>query len=195
MADLVGALDAALSARYRVTEVKSPITQRRGLLGRMNQLEKLHSKGATKAQAAARAAASAGISKETWRRWRLGGQPPAAATLRKLEGAYTRQISLPSMKRAIKNKPAPRKVIIWSEVRWTDSDKKKYNATKYRKIEFTQMRPAMLSVIRTWAAAGPVAAAEAFERRIAEMHSVPDDEDGSPGVRFEGERVTITFET
>ena len=42
MADLPEALDAALRARYRVSEVKTPVTQRRGLLARMNQLEKLH---------------------------------------------------------------------------------------------------------------------------------------------------------
>lgn len=193
MADLTAALDAALSARYKVAEVKTPATQRRGLLARMNHLEARHRRAGDKpGQAAARAAESAGVSPRTWRLWRQGARPPAPVSLRKLEGAYNRQITLPAFRRALKSKKVPAKVNVTATIRWTDSDKKKYNATKHRTVKFTSMRPVMAGVIRAWAGAGPRAAAEAFERLTSEHHRVPP-EDGGPGIRFEGNDVTVTF--
>jgi hypothetical protein len=93
----------------------------------------------------------------------------------------------------MKRKGTPNKVTVTADVRWTDSDKKKYNATKYRTVKFVDMRHVMAPVIRAWAGAGPTAAAEAFERLTSAMHRVPDDDDGGPGIRFEGNDVKIEF--
>lgn len=194
MADLPEALDAALRGRYRVTEVRTPITQRRGLLARMNQLEKLAARQGDKpGQAATRAAEAAGIPARTWRDWRKGSHTPSAASQRKLEGAYARKVTLPAMRRALKNKPVPKDVNVTATIRWTDSDKKKYNATPYRTVKFRNVRPALTATVRAWAAAGPEAAAAAFERGLSASESVPDDDEGGPGIQFEGNQVEIEF--
>lgn len=196
MADLAGALDAALRARYRVSEVKTPVTQRRGLLARMNQLEKLHQrKGEPANRAAARAAESAGIPIRTWRDWRKGTHPPSARGQRRLERAYVEQITLPAYRKSAKEKGAPSKVNVRAEVWWTDSDKK--NNGKQRTVKLTGMKAVMAAVIRAWIAAGPEAAADAFERGTAQVYRVPDnvDADGNrtPGIQFKGDEVEIEF--
>lgn len=185
MPDLAAALDAALTARYRPRTVRTPATQRRGLLARMNQLEKLHARPGDRAGSAGRrAAASAGIAPDTWTRWRKGQRAPSAASLRKLETAYTRQITTPAFRRALRTKRIPDKVTITAEVRWTDSPRKMYNATKYRTVKLTGMRPAMIPTIRAWAQAGPEAAAQAFERGTAEVHQASE-------IAFEGNDVKV----
>jgi hypothetical protein len=194
MADLAGALDAALRDRYRVDEVKTPPTQRRGLIARMTHLErKNRQRGDTAAQAAARAAQSAGIAPDTWRIWRKGTRKPTARSLRKLEQAYNRQITLPKFRQSLKDRKVPKKVNIRATIRWTSSPRKMYNATKHRKVEFTDMGGVMAAVIRAWAGAGPAAAAEAFERLTSELHKAPPDDDGTPGIKFEGDEVTVEF--
>ena len=194
MADLPEALDAALRARYRISEVKTPVTQRRGLLARMNQLEKLHQRPGDKpGQAATRAAESAGIPARTWRDWRKGTHPPGPANRRKLEGAYNRQITLPAFRRSVRSKGAPDKVTVTAVVRWSDSPRKMYNATPQRTVRLRGLRAVMPGVIRAWAAAGPQAAADAFERAVSTAYREPDDADGGPGIRFEGDAVTVEF--
>jgi hypothetical protein len=192
VADLAEALDAALRGRFRVAEVKTPVTQRRGLLARMNQLEKLHSrKGDKPGQAATRAAEAAGIPVRTWRDWRKGTHPPGPKNQRKLERAYVDQITLPAYRKSAKEKGAPSKVNVTAEVWWTDSDKK--NNGEYRRVKLTGMKAAMAAVIRAWIAAGPEAAADAFERGCAAVYRVPANEDGTPGIQFQGNRVEIEF--
>lgn len=193
MADLAEALDAALRARYRISEVRTPITQRRGLLARMNQLEKYHTRGGDRpGQAATRAAESAGVSPRTWGEWRKGSRPPSASSARKLEGAYTRQITLPAFRRALEDKKIPDKVTITAIIKWSRSDRKQYNRTRHRTVNFTQMRPVMRDVIRAWVLAGPEAAADKLQRGVSDMYSEPND--GSrPGIEFEGNQVEITF--
>lgn len=194
MADLPQALDAALQARYRVAEVRTPVGQRRGLLARMNQLEKLHARpGDRPGQAATRAAESAGIPARTWRDWRKGTHPPGPKNQRRIEAAYARQVTLPAFRRAAQRKGAPDRVTVTADVRWTDSPRKMYNATKYRTVKLTGMKAAMVPVVRAWAAAGPEAAAAAFERAVSRVYRVPDDDEGGPGVRFEGNAVHIKF--
>jgi hypothetical protein len=194
MADLAGALDAALRARYRVAEVKTPITQRRGLLARMNQLEKLHTrKGDRPGSAGRRAAAAAGIPPDQWTRWKKGQRTPSAASLRKLEGAYSRQVTQPAFRRAIKTRGVPAKVTVTATVKWSTSDRKQYNAIRHRTVRLFQMRPVMGPTIRAWVAAGPQAAADAFQRGVSAQHSEPDEEDGRPGIEFEGDHVQIEF--
>lgn len=194
MADLAEALDAALRGRFRVAEVRTPVSQRRGLLARMNQLEKLHARpGDTPTQTRKRAAAASGIPDRTWRDWRNGTHPPSAASQRKLEGAYTRQITLPAYRKSARQKGAPDKVTVTAEVWWTDSDKK--NNGKQRTVKLVGLKSIMAGVIRTWIAAGPAPAAAAFERGCARVYRVPDndDEERSPGIQFQGDDVTIEF--
>ncbi|OWF56898.1 hypothetical protein B1H41_22580, partial [Xanthomonas vasicola pv. vasculorum] len=117
MADLAGALDAALRARFRIAEVKTPITQRRGLLARMNQLEKLHArKGDRPGAAGRRAAAAAGLPPDQWKRWKDGQRAPSPRSLRRLERAYVDQITLPAYRKSAKEKGAPNKVNVRAEV-------------------------------------------------------------------------------
>ena len=192
MADLGEALDAALRAYYRVAEVKTPVTQRRGLLARMNQLEKLHQREGDRPGAAGRrAAASAGIAPDTWTRWRAEQRRPSAASLRKLEAAYARQVTVPALRRALKRKRTPDKVTVTAEVWWTDSDKK--NNGEHRTVKLVGLRASMVRVVRAWGAAGPEAAADAFERACAQVYRVPDNADGTPGIQFKGDNVIIEF--
>jgi hypothetical protein len=194
VSDLAGALDAALRARYRVAEVRTPVTQRRGLLGRMNQLEKLHArKGDKPGQAATRAAEASGIPARTWRDWRKGTHPPSAANARKLEGAYSRQVTQPAFLKSVRSKKAPKEVRVTGTIRWTDSPRKRYNASPHRTTVLTGMGPTMAAVVRAWVAAGPEAAADAFQRGASAVYKVVDDDDGTPGIKIEGDEVTIEF--
>lgn len=187
MADLPEALDAALTARYPIPEVKTPATQRRGLLARMNQIEKGFQRQGDRAGAAGRRAAkAAGIAPDTWTRWKKGQRGQSAASLRKLEGAYTRYVQLPKIKARINGKGAPNKVKISATIRWSSSPRKNYNKTPHRTTTLEGMRAVMGSVIRAWAAAGPEAAAEAFERGAASIYR-------SDEIRFEGDEVEIEF--
>lgn len=193
MADLAEALDAALRARYRVAEVRTPITQRRGLLARLNQLERLHQReGDRRGAAARRAARSAGIPPDQFARWRKGERKPSAASLRKLEGAYARQITLPALRKTIKARPVPKTVRITATIKWSYDARKQYNATPHRTTTLNNMRPVMAAVIRAWTAAGPQAAAESLERGTSRAYSVRDDGD-RPGIEFEGNEVEIEF--
>lgn len=192
MANLGEALDAALRARYRVVDIKTPATQRRGLVARMNALEKLFP-GGRKGASARRAAEAAGIPARTWRDWRAGKTKPSARNLRKLEGAFARKITLPAFRRALADKKLPSSVTVTGTIRWTDSPRKNYNATPHRTTTLVNMRGAMRGVIRAWATAGPEAAAEAFERGASAVYQVPNDDDGSPGIQIEGDRVEIEF--
>jgi len=200
VADLPGALDAALRARYRHTEVRTPITQRRGLLARMNQLEKHHAKkGDRPGQAAARAARAAGISPETWRRWRNGKQPPSPRMRDKLGNSYNNTLKLPSLRRALKAAGLPTQVHVTANVRWNGY----YNQNPKRTIKFgpSGIARVMRSTIRAWAYDGPEAAALAFEYGLSEEHNVPNEigydetqpDLESPGIRFEGDDVEIEF--
>ena len=193
MADLATALDAALRARYRVTEVRTPISQRRGLVARMNQLEKLHArKGDRPGAAGRRAARSAGIAPDTWTRWKKGQRAPSAASLRKIESAYKDQISRPAMRRSLRKMKVPTAVRVTATIKWTNSSSKQYNATPHRSTTLTGMRGVMIATIRAWFDRGPQAAAEAFERGASDVYSVADDGD-RPGIEFEGDQVSIEF--
>lgn len=193
MPDLAAALDAALRARYRISEVRTPVTQRRGLLARMNQLEKLFRRpGDTPVQTRRRAAEAAGIPDRTWRDWRAGTHPPSPASRRRLERAYNREVTLPAFRRAIKAQGIPRRVRVTATIKWTDSPRKNYNATPYRATTLTGMGPAMAATIKAWVGAGPEAAADAFQRGVSAAYKAPDDGD-KPGIEFQGDDVKVEF--
>lgn len=194
MADLPQALDAALRTRYRLPDVKSAVTTKRGRTARMNALEKLHThKGDRKGQAATRAAAAAGIPARTWRDWKAGKVSPSPRSQRKLEGAYVRQVQLPAFRRALKDKKVPGAVQVTATIKWSKSSGSQYNRTAHRTTTLTGMRSVIAATIRAWAMAGPEAAADALQYGAAAAYGVPDDDDSRPGIEFEGDRVEIEF--
>lgn len=160
----------------------------------MNQLEKLHArKGDKPGQAATRAAEASGIPARTWRDWRKGTHPPSAANARKLEGAYTRQVTIPAYRKSAEAKGAPGKVNVTAVYQWSSSDNKQ--STKNRTVKMTGMRAVMRAVIRAWIAAGPEAAADAFQRGASDVYRVRDTEDDppKPGIQMLGDDVHIEF--
>lgn len=195
MADLPEALDTALRARYRMPDVKLSVSHRGGLKARMNALERLHThKGDRKGQGATRAAQSAGISPRAWRDWKSGKvRMPALRSQRKLEGAYVRQVQLPAFRKALKDKKVPGAVQVTATIKWSYASAKQYNRNAHRTTTLTGMRPAIAATIRAWAMAGPDAAADAFQRGAADAYSVGDD-DGRPGIEFEGDQVEVDFQ-
>ena len=187
MADLAEALDAALRDRYPMTEPKRPATHRQGLTARMTQLEKEFSQpGDRKGSAGRRAARAAGIAPDTWTRWRNNQRKPGAASLRKLEAAYARLVTLPKFRRKVNSQAAPNRVKITAEIKWSDSPRKMYNRTRYRTTTLEGMAGVMVAVIRAWATAGPEAAADALERGAAAVYRTDE-------IRFEGDNVTVEF--
>lgn len=187
MADLAEALDEALTARYPIPEVKTPVTQRRGLMARMNQLEKqFQQPGDRKGAAGRRAAKAAGIAPDTWTRWKNNQRKPGAASLRKLEGAYARYIQAPKLKARVNGQGAPNLVRVTATIKWSSSPKKNYNKQAHRSTTLEGMRGVMVGVIRAWATAGPEAAADALERGAASVYR-------SDEIKFEGDHVEVEF--
>ena len=181
MADLAAALDAALRAHYSVPEVRTPITQTRGLQARMNQLEKAHTrKGDRPGAATARAAKAAGVSPRTWQRWRKGEQKPGPKLLAKLKAAYDKNIKRPKLKRKVNAKGAPNRVTVTADINWNGYK----NRTPHRSTTLGGMRAVMVATIRAWANEGPQAAADAFEAGVADHHN-------TPSVAFEGDDVEV----
>jgi transcriptional regulator with XRE-family HTH domain len=192
--NLPEALDAALRGRYRVTEVKSPASTRRGLTARMAQMEKAFTRpGDRKGAAGRRAAEAAGVSLRTWQRWRSGKQSPAARTVAKLQAAYDNLVRLPRLRKQLRKQGVPNAVTVTAVIKWSTSTGTQYNRANdgHRTTTLIGMGPAMRAVVRAWATEGPEAAAEALERGTAATYSVPDDDDGSPGIEFEGDEVEI----
>lgn len=179
MADLAEALDTALRDRYPSAEPKTPATQRRGLMARMNHLEKLFTRKADAAKAA-------GISPRTWREWRAGTSKPSARNLRKLEAAHARLVAIPKFRKTLRARPVPAAVKVTATIAWSKSPKKRYNAQPHRTTTLTGMRAVMAAVIRTWATVGPEAAADALERGAAQVY-------GAEEIQFQGDEVEIEF--
>ena len=173
MAQLSEALDATLRARYMPRGLRSPITQQRGLNARLNALQKQFP-----TQRAL--AAALGVGPQAIRRWRAGTQKPSAAAQRKIEGAYNRNITLPAMRKRLKNLPPPNSVTVSATVNWNGYK----NRVEHRSVTFGGMRGVMVRVIRAWVAAGPQAAADAFERGAAAVEKVPS-------IKFEGDDVDV----
>lgn len=183
MPDLAGALDAALRARYSVPEVRTPITQQRGLQARMNQLEKAYTrKGDRPGAATARAAKAAGVSPRTWQRWRKGEQTPGAKLRAKLAAAYDKHIRMPKLRRKVNTTGAPNRVTVTADIYWNGYP----NRTKHRSTTLGGMRPVMVATIRAWAREGPEAAARAFQEGTAAAHQ-------TPSVEFAGDDVHVEF--
>lgn len=186
--DLATALDEALRDRYPIREPKTPVTQRRGLTARMNALEKeFTQKGDRRGAAGRRAAKAAGIHPDTWTRWKNAQRKPGAASLRKLEAAFTRLVTVPAFRRRLKDpRQVPNRVKVTATIKWSSSPQKNYNRRQHRTTILESMRPAMVRVIRAWVAAGPEAAAEALETGAAAVYRADE-------IRFEGDSVVVEF--
>lgn len=183
MPDIAGALDAALRAHYAVPEVRTPVTQARGLQARMNQMEKAYTrKGDRPGAATARAAKAAGVSPRTWQRWRAGTQKPSAKLREKLAAAYDKHVRRPKLRRKVNQKGAPNRVTVTAEINWNGYK----NRTAHRSTTLGGMRGVMVATIRAWANQGPAAAAVAFQAGTAAHHN-------TGFVAFEGDDVEVEF--
>jgi transcriptional regulator with XRE-family HTH domain len=140
------ALNKAISAKYKVTEPKSPISSRRGLTARMRGLEK--SAGGKKA-----AAAKAGVSISTWNRWLSGKQKPSGASLAKLGKAH--QAAQRGEKTGAKRAPKTTfRVVAAAEIEWGKKGKAYYNPTRQRSVRFGDMD--MGPVVQAWVNGEPL---------------------------------------
>jgi hypothetical protein len=170
------ALDAALGARFAFPGVKSPASTRRGLTARMNALVKAHGGNARQA------AASAGIPDRTWRDWRNGTHPPSTRSLRKLEGAYARQIVAPAVARLLTDKS---KAITDIHVRADvigDPGKSRYRNSVIHRW-FRAEKIDTQKVVNAWLHGGGERAAQAYEAEVAKAYGTP--------FGFEGNNVAI----
>lgn len=182
MADIVAALDEALRARYMPREIRRPITHRQGLKARLNGLQKVYG-------TAAKLAAALGVNPRTIRKWRSGETKVSAANLRKIERNHNRLISLPRMRDRLKNSPPPNSVQVSAIVNWNGYISSRNRGQ--RTVILGGMRAVMARTIRTWATAGPEAAAAVFQRGAATVNHVPNTD--VPGIQFQGEDVTVSI--
>lgn len=161
MTDYAEALDAALTARYRIAEVRSPITSRRGVQARMNALEKAHG------GSHARAAASAGVPRSTWNHWRAG-RPLSPASQRKLDAAYARQVIQPAVARKLATTRAPKGVEIFATVVGDPGRSRYLNSTPRR--WFRPEKIAMGRVVQAWLHQGRQGAADVLNEEIKDRY-------------------------
>jgi hypothetical protein len=160
----------------------------------MNHLEKLHARPGDRPGAAGRRAAqSAGIAPATWTRWRNDQRHPSAVSLRKLEGAYARQVTLPQFRRSVERRKTPDRVNVTAIYQWSGSTN--HQSDRNRMVRMTGMRTAMRDTIKAWISAGPQAAAEAFQWGASRVHGVAqtDDTPPQPGIQIKGDHVIVEF--
>lgn len=170
------ALEAALGKRFGLPDVRSPASTRRGLNARMNAILKAHGGNA------AQAAASAGIPVRTWRDWRNGTHPPSPRGLRKLEGAYARQIIAPAAARVLASgKKTVVQINVTATVVGAPQGRRYVNSTPYR--TFRAEKIDVGSVVNAWLHGGGPRAAAAYEAEVHGVYGVP--------FGFEGDRVEI----
>lgn len=191
MADFPTALDRALTDHYGVREdYRSPVESPRGFKARVGALERAY-----KSQKAA--AEAAGISPDTWTRWKTGKQTPGRASLLKVAAAHM------ALLRAAKvaNKGYPSRIDVKAIVAarakaGLGRNPKKntyYNGGKsndskaHRTFRADELSAAQVaSVVNAWAAGGrPGDVADALLREIERAY---------PGrFEFEGTDVTVTI--
>lgn len=109
--DLVEAIDAALAERYALgansagREPRTPITEQRGLLARMNRImDKFGGRGEPSARR--RAAQASGIPYSTWNH-ALRGRNVSQKTLGKLGGAFAKLVTSPARALRVKKRGLP----------------------------------------------------------------------------------------
>lgn len=182
MPDLGTALDGALTARYGWETLRSPATSWRGLQARMNALEK--ARGGRRG-----AAQAAGIGYSTWTHLIARRREPSAATLRRLEAAYARDVLTPRVRRAIARKQVPTNLTVTADIKWSNSPRKQYNRQPYRKTHLDQLTQSdMAAVVDVWLRFGGPAAGAALERVTTRRYGLDYPKDS---IEFQGDQVVI----
>lgn len=180
MATFPEALGEALGKRYKVPEgIRRPGTHRQGLTARIRQLEKLHGGSAPAA------AASAGIPIRTWRDWKNGTHPPSPRGLRRLEGAYTRQILVPAAAKALAAVKPPKEIHVKATI---VVDPGKGRSNYINRTPFRWFRAEKIDtqrVITGWLTAGSEGAAGAYEGAVYSQYRSQ--------FAFEGNNVEVSI--
>lgn len=101
---------AGYARRQRPEGIRTPVTQHRGRNARMNALEKVFGEKA--------AAAAAGVTPRTWKRWRETDAKPRATSLAGLQGAYDRLLDDQTLRRLSSGRHRAR-VSVTAEIQWS----------------------------------------------------------------------------
>lgn len=185
MAEFAEALDAGLRAYYRTPGMRSPITSRRGLLARMDAVQRAAG-GTGRA-----AAALLGVSPDTWSRWRTGRARPSAMSRQQLDRAHK------AVQRAegVKRRGVPRLFSITAVVvcdpgpsgsRYVNG-KDPSGSKAHRTFNADQLTTAQkAAVVRDWARG--MSPGHVADQLLAGIQSAY----GSP-FAFEGNRVTVVI--
>jgi hypothetical protein len=200
VAELTEALDDALRAYYPNSEPRTPITERRGLLARMTQLEKHMRvpKGRSKAVAAAK---EAGIPIRTWRDLKAGTHAPKPATVGKLASAYGAILGSPRRAAAVARRGTFRHIRVSAVVVFhpgggaggsgaryknaNNSGEHRARPEGYRHFNADLLTEAdRAHIVQAWLADGPDAAAESLLGACAARYEP---------VAFEDDEVKVTL--
>ncbi len=176
------ATQAHMDARYPSGEPISAATTDRGRIARMNALEKAHG--------GPRGAASAvGVSRETWRRWRLTGrdprtgkprQKPGAAGLNKLAGAAGQIYRAAQARRAQQGLARARGVRMTGIIRWDGY----LNKIPQRTVRVADQMD-LSSLYGPWERGDLLALGEAFEAAVGLEHSA--------SIQVEGDEAEVSW--
>lgn len=143
-------------------------------------------------------AAWIGTVPDTVRRWVRGQRGIAKSSRTKLSAAYGDQILEPKRRRKqvradntarrtardrLSSRIADARVKVTAVIRWSNSKKKQYNATKYRTTTLDNID--LTRAVDKWARGQPAGAA--LQRAVAQQYGV--EQEG--GIAFEGDSVEI----
>jgi hypothetical protein len=220
--DLVDAVDAALGERYALgprssgREPRTPITEQRGLLARMNRImDKFGGRGESSARR--RAATASGVPYSTWTH-ALAGRNVSAKTLGKIGGAFAKLITSPARALRVKKRGLPGEWLITAVVvafpgpreepkkgqpdgsRYVNGHGSGVSRAQARALSGPQadgrIDPAYRtfkaegldskSIVDAWLTQGPEAAADALLAAVEDAY-------GGQEFGFEGDDVEVTF--
>lgn len=183
----VGEAVAARIDAYPSGEPVSPPESDRGRIARMNALEKAH--GGPRG-----AAAAVGVSRETWRRWRLTGkdprtgrprQKPGAASLSKLTGAAGKLYRSAQRDRIIRGLARARGVWFKGVIKWDGY----YNPKAHRRVSIADQMD-LSSLYGPWSYGDLPMLGEQFEELCAIHYS--GEHGGRPtAIQIEDDDVTV----
>ncbi|MFJ8719732.1 hypothetical protein ACIRD9_42475 [Streptomyces violaceus] len=215
--DLVTAVDSALSSRYALgaksagREPRTPITEQRGLLARMNRImDKFGGRGEPSARR--RAAQASGIPYSTWNH-ALRGRNVSQKTLGKLGAAFAKLVTSPARALRVKKRGLPNEWLIKAVVVADPGDPRKHGSGKGGGSRYvnghgsgvTRAQAAALSgtddpayrtfraegldsgrIVDAWLTQGPEAAADVLQREIEDVYGTE--------FGFEGDDVRVSFD-
>jgi plasmid maintenance system antidote protein VapI len=192
------AVTAALLRRYGgihadpVRQRKTPVSQPAGQQGRLGDLVTAFKGDRIKA------AAAIGVPRDTLTRWINGKRGVSKASQGKLEAAYQRHIVKPRQARAdnsarrkhVEANPAQvdARVKVTATIRWSNSDKKKYNSNSHRTttLPLINLQP----IVTAWLRGHDPG--EAFEKEATFQGKLKYPKNA---IRFEGNSVEVEFLT